>query len=270
MIPTPDMHIRAPTNFHIYYFILQNDTWTLIQLTSSMFCFTGQMESRCVKLDHSYAKSPSKLFQYIHVEHNYAKPISNTFPKITKYIEIEHNYAKHISNITTAHRRNLQNRYYKMQKSNQNQHSDNTGVICKVDNLKLLKTPKSEINDNVNDIENSITVSQDTIASNLQHSDASLNTIASDHAYAKSPPKLFTHYNEIGESNIKLDKTKILQIEMVCQKLKRVRPSSVCCICGKILYPSSEYWLTDFPLHEQRARKIVPEISHVNIANREK
>ena len=143
MIPTTDMHIRAPTNFHIYYFISQNDTWTLIQLTSSLFCFTGQMESRSVKLDHSYAKSPSKMFQYIHVEHYYAKPISNTFPKITKYIEIEHNYAKHISNITTAHRRNLQNRYYKMQKSKQNQHSDNIEVISKVDNLKLLKTPKS-------------------------------------------------------------------------------------------------------------------------------
>ena len=28
---------------------------------------------------------------------------------------------------------------------------------------------------------------------------------------------------------------------------------SVCCICGKILYPSSAYWLIDIPLDENRA-----------------
>ena len=45
---------------------------------------------------------------------------------------------------------------------------------------------------------------------------------------------------------------------------------SICCICDKILYPSSEYWLTDIPLHEQRARKIVFDPGHVSIAYREK
>ena len=38
----------------------------------------------------------------------------------------------------------------------------------------------------------------------------------------------------------------------------------------KILYPSSEYWLTDIPLHEQRARKILSDPSHVSIAYGEK
>ena len=45
---------------------------------------------------------------------------------------------------------------------------------------------------------------------------------------------------------------------------------TVCCICGKILYPSSEYWPIDIPLYKQRARKTVPESSHVSIAYREK
>ena len=44
----------------------------------------------------------------------------------------------------------------------------------------------------------------------------------------------------------------------------------VCCIYGKILNLSSEYWLTDLPLHEQRARKIVSDPSHISIAYREK
>ena len=45
---------------------------------------------------------------------------------------------------------------------------------------------------------------------------------------------------------------------------------SVCCICGKILYPPSEYWLADIPLHEQRAGKIISDPSQVSIAYREK
>ena len=53
---------------------------------------------------------------------------------------------------------------------------------------------------------------------------------------------------------------------MVLQKLKSVRPSSVCCISGKILYPSSKQWLEDIPFDQQRARKNIPQNSQVIIA----
>ena len=63
-------------------------------------------------------------------------------------------------------------------------------------------------------------------------------------------------------------------IQLLCQTVFQVTASlfclSVCCIYGKILYASSEYWLTDVPLHEQRASKIVSDPSHVSIACREK
>ena len=63
-------------------------------------------------------------------------------------------------------------------------------------------------------------------------------------------------------------------VQLLCQIVFQVTASlfclSVCCICGKILHPSLEYWLTDILLYEQRARKIVSDPSHVSIAYREK
>ena len=63
-------------------------------------------------------------------------------------------------------------------------------------------------------------------------------------------------------------------VQLLCQTVFQVAASlvciSVCCICGKILYPSSEYWLTDIPLYEHRARKNISDPSHVSIAYREK
>ena len=57
---------------------------------------------------------------------------------------------------------------------------------------------------------------------------------------------------------------------MVLQKLKSGTQSSVCCICGKILYLSSEQWLEDIPFDQQRARKNILQDSHVIIATQNK
>ena len=39
---------------------------------------------------------------------------------------------------------------------------------------------------------------------------------------------------------------------------------------AKLYTQTAEYWPVDILLHEQRARKIVPDPSHVSIAYREK
>ena len=180
---------------------------TIIQVATSLFCLSDLMDSRNIKLDHSYVRSHPRPLSYLEIEHNYAKQTSKPF-----------------LGVTFVDRKLCQILYNKLQQ----------------------RTP-----------------SEAELASRLH--------IASDHAYAKSPPTLLHNYPESVESkNINLDIVKLAQTEKVIQTLKSVRPSSVCCICGKILYPSSENWVADIPLQEQKARQIVPEPSHVNIACREK
>ena len=198
------------------------------------------MDLQCIKLDHPYAKTCPKTLTYLEIEHNYAKQTSHPFYKGMPAL------------VTNS--KNHQ-RLDKMQ----NRIQDSDLNISQLD-----EKAKNDPNRNVYDIANtySETVSQDA---NCQSS------IAFDHFYAKLPPTLISSSKKSGEyKNINLDKIKLAHKNMVIQKLKAVRPSSVCCFCGKVLYPSSEHWLQDIPLHERRARKVVPESSHVTIATKEK
>ena len=196
------------------------------------------MDLQNIKLDHPYAKTCPKKLTYLEIEHKYAKQTLLPF-----------------SRGKSINKRKCCQRLYKMQ--NRAQYSD-------LNTSQLGDTAKCDQNGNQHVTGNteSLTMSQ---YANCPSS------IVSDHPYAKLPPTLITSFQNSEEyKNINLDKIKLEHKTKVIQKLKAVRPSSVCCICGKILYPSSEYWLEDIPLNEQRARQVVPEASHVTIAYKEK
>ena len=109
---------------------------------------------------------------------------------------------------------------------------------------------------------------QDSFLQNFnKYSTLSFDHIALDHTYVKLQKQ---HKISEFSQNIKLCEIKLVEKNLVLQRLKGVRPSSVCCICGKILYPSCEFWLENVPFQEQRARNIIPEASHVNIRSKEK
>ena len=177
----------------------------------------------------------------INLDHSYAR----SHHRLLSYLQPEHNYAKQTSKpflrVTSMDRKCCQSKYYKLQQRIPSEAQLASRLHIASDHAYA----KSKL--------------------------VSILHIASDHTCAKSQPTLLHHYLENGESkNIHLDIVKLAQTEKVIQTLRGVQPSSVCFICGKILYPSSEHWLADIPLQEQKARQIVPELSHVNIAYREK
>ena len=79
-------------------------------------------------------------------------------------------------------------------------------------------------------------------------------TISDEHSYAninkyQSPRKVHKCYFS-AESNILWKLKQVELMNRTIEKLKQVGPSSVCCICAKILYPSNEKWIQGIPENE--------------------
>ena len=71
---------------------------TIFQIAASLFCLSELMDSRNIKLDHSYARSHHRPLSYLEIEHNYVKQTSKPFLRVT-----------------SMDRKHCQSKYYKLQ-----------------------------------------------------------------------------------------------------------------------------------------------------------
>ena len=70
---------------------------------------------------------------------------------------------------------------------------------------------------------------------------------------------------DIRSTNVMIKKKHLDLVDEMCTKLKTVKPTAVCCICAKILYPHQIKWVAHFSEDEWRAASLIPEISPVRI-----
>ena len=71
--------------------------------------------------------------------------------------------------------------------------------------------------------------------------------------------------NQGTHCNIVMEAKHLEWLEAVSLGLEFVKPTAVCCICAKILYPHQIKWVPKFPQQLWKAQHVIPEHSPVNI-----
>ena len=72
-------------------------------------------------------------------------------------------------------------------------------------------------------------------------------------------------YSEKRSSNIIVEEKYLKWLKAVNVQLQAAKPSAVCCLCAKIMYPHQIKWVKNFPNHCWKAKDLIPDDSPVQI-----